>query len=158
MARGKRENFQRIVVDRLHGNMILGKVINRVMRDGKKSVAEKEVYRALDIIKKQHEKPLEVLTEAIKNVSPQMEVRSRRIGGAAYQVPTMVRGNRRLSLGIRWLVAEAQNRPTAEYKTFAEKLAVEVLEAFKNEGGAVKKKETAHKMAEANRAFAHFKW
>ena len=159
MARKKRDlSNQRPIQDRLHGNMLLGKVINRVMRDGKKTVAEKEVYRALDIIKKQHENPVEILSEAIKNVSPQMEVRSRRIGGAAYQVPTAVRGNRKLSLGIRWLVAEAQGRPTAEYRTFAEKLAVEILDAYKNEGGAIKKKETAHKMAEANRAFSHFRW
>jgi small subunit ribosomal protein S7 len=128
------------------------------MRDGKKTVAEKEVYRALEIIRKQHENPLEVFSDAIKNVSPQMEVRSRRIGGAAYQVPTMVRGNRKLSLAIRWLIAEAQSRPTSEFRTFAEKLAAEILDAYKNEGGAFKKKETAHKMAEANRAFSHFRW
>jgi small subunit ribosomal protein S7 len=98
------------------------------------------------------------MTEAVKNISPQMEVRSRRIGGAAYQVPTAVRGNRKLSLGIRWLIAEAQGRPTTEYRTFAEKLAAEVLDAYRNEGGAFKKKETVHKMAEANRAFSHFRW
>ena len=159
MSRGRRISPKgRQVADRLHGNILLGKVINRVMRDGKKTVAEKEVYRALEIIRKQHENPLEVFSDAIKNVSPQMEVRSRRIGGAAYQVPTMVRGNRKLSLAIRWLIAEAQSRPTSEFRTFAEKLAAEILDAYKNEGGAFKKKETAHKMAEANRAFSHFRW
>jgi small subunit ribosomal protein S7 len=158
MARGRKTIFHRPIADRFYGNMLLGKVINRVMRDGKKSVAEREVYGALDIIKKQHENPLEVFSEAIKNISPQMEVRSRRIGGAAYQVPTMVRGNRKMSLAIRWLIAEAQSRPNTEYRTFAAKLAAEILDAFKNEGSAVKRKETVHKMAEANRAFSHFRW
>jgi small subunit ribosomal protein S7 len=128
------------------------------MYDGKKSVAEKQVYNALEIIRKQHENPLEVYNEAIKNISPQMEVRSRRIGGAAYQVPTVVRGNRKTSLALRWLIAEAQSRPNSEFKTFADKLAAEILDAYKNEGGAVKKKESMHKMADANRAFSHFRW
>lgn len=158
MARGKQVRLLRATGDRLYGNLFLGKMINRIMRDGKKSVAEKEVYNALELIKKHHENPLEVINEAIKNISPQMEVRSRRIGGAAYQVPTMVRGNRKISLALRWLIAEAQSRPNTEYHTFAEKLAAEILDAHKGEGAAVKKKDTVHKMAEANRAFSHFRW
>ena len=128
------------------------------MRSGKKTTAQKQVYNALTIIGKEHENPLEVFQIAMKNVAPQMEVRSRRIGGAAYQVPTPVRGNRKTSLAIRWILGEAKARSNKDFHTFAEKLAAEILDAFKEEGGAIKKKETAHKMADANRAFSHFKW
>src|SRR3989338_1600481 len=128
------------------------------MRDGKKTTAQKQVYNALDIIRKDHENPLEVFQIAMKNVAPQMEGRSRRIGGAAYQVPSPVRGNRKTSLAIRWLIWEAQKRSNKDYHTFSEKLAAEFKDAFNNEGGAVKRRETAHKMADANKAFSHFKW
>lgn len=144
--------------DPIYNNRLLSQFINRVMYDGKKSTAQKQVYNALEIIRKEHENPIEVFQVAMKNVAPQMEVRSRRIGGAAYQVPTPVRGNRKTSLAIRWILKEAQSRSNKEYRTFAAKLAAEILDAFKEEGGAIKKKETAHKMADANKAFSHFKW
>lgn len=137
---------------------MVGKLINHIMRDGKKSVAERAVYDAFTIVKEKHENPLEVFQEALKNIMPQMEVRSRRIGGAAYQVPVQVRGNRKTALALRWLIGEARSRPHNEYKTFAKKLAAEILDAAKGEGGAVRKRELAHKMADANRAFSHFRW
>ena len=144
--------------DPIYGNRLLAQFINRVMKDGKKTTAQKQVYAALELLKKDHENPLEAFQTAIKNVSPQVEVRSRRIGGAAYQVPSPVRGNRKTSLAIRWLIWEAQKRSNKEYTTFAKKLAAEITDALKEEGGAIKRKETIHKMADANKAFSHFKW
>lgn len=129
------------------------------MKDGKKTVIEKEVYRALDIIKeKEGKEPLEVFTQALENIKPTMEVRPRRVGGAAYQVPMSVRGPRRESLGIRWLIMAARSRSNSEYHSYAEKLAAEILEAYKGEGAAMKKKQDMERVAEANRAFAHFRW
>ncbi len=129
------------------------------MRDGKKTVAENLVYSAMDIIKtKTTQNGIEVFETALENITPKIEVRSRRVGGAAYQVPTPVKGKRAFALAIRWLVIEAQKRGNAEYHTFAEKLATEIIDAANNQGGAVQKKLTMHKMAEANKAFAHFRW
>lgn len=144
--------------DAVYNNVMITRLINRVMYDGKKSVAQKQVYDAFEIIKKKHEDPIVVFQEAMKNISPQMEVRSRRIGGAAYQVPVPVRGNRKTALSLSWLIFEARKRSNKEFPTFAEKLAAEILDAFNKEGGAVKRRETTHKMAESNRAFSHFRW
>jgi len=146
-------------LDLIYQSRLVSRLINRVMKDGKKSVAQKQVYQAFELIKektKQH--PLEVFTKALENVKPKMEVRPRRIGGAAYQVPMPVRGDRRESLAIRWLVLYARQRSNSEYHHFYEKLAAEILDAAQNQGGAVKKKEEVHRMAEANKAFAHFRW
>ena len=135
------------------------KLINRCMKDGEKGVALRQVYAALDILKaKTNREPLEVFEEVIQRVAPAMEVRSRRVGGAAYQVPTPVRGSRGFSLAIRWLIEEARKRSNATYHTFGEKLAAEMLDSLKNEGGAVAKKLSMHRTAEANKAFAHFRW
>jgi small subunit ribosomal protein S7 len=129
------------------------------MRDGKRSVSEANVYRALNLVKTQTKKdPLEMLETAVKNITPQMEVRSRRVGGAAYQVPTPVRPNRATSLVIRWLITEALKRSSRDYHTFSAKLAAEIIDAAAGEGGAVQKKVSMHKMADANKAFAHFRW
>lgn len=129
------------------------------MQDGKKTVARKQVYAALDQVAKATKKePVEVFEEVIKAVTPQMEVRSRRVGGAAYQVPMPVRSRRGFALALRWLVQEANKRSSKEYHTFGEKLAAEMLDALNNQGGAVARKETSHRMAEANKAFAHFRW
>jgi len=129
------------------------------MKEGKKSVAQKHVYKALEIIKKSHKQdPLKVFSEALNNVKPSMEVRPRRVGGAAYQVPMSVRGPRKESLAIRWLIQAARARPNSQYHSYADKLAAELIDAAKGEGGAVKKKTDMEKMAEANRAFAHFRW
>lgn len=149
---------RRVEPDAIYNNQMVTRLVNGIMRDGKKSVAQRQIYNAFELIKKDHEDPMVVFQEAIKNISPQMEVRSRRIGGAAYQVPVPVRGNRKTSLILRWLISEARKRSSKEYPTFAQKLAGEITDASKNEGGAVKKKEATHKMAESNRAFSHFRW
>lgn len=145
--------------DPIYNSRLVTRLINRVMKDGKKTVAQKQVYKAFELIAQKTKKnPLEIFTKALDNIKPTMEVRPRRVGGAAYQVPMPVRGDRRESLAIRWLVLYARQRPNSEYHHFYEKLAAEILDAFKNQGGAVKKKEEVHKMAEANKAFAHFRW
>lgn len=145
--------------DVIYGNLLVAKLINRSMKDGKKSVVEKEVYRAFNLVEeKKKEDAMKVFGDALENIKPTMEVRPRRIGGAAYQVPMSVRGNRRESLGIRWLVQAANARPNSEYHTYAEKLAAEILDASHGEGAAVKKRQDMERVAEANRAFAHFRW
>ena len=145
--------------DPMYGNRLLTKFINRVMRHGKKHAAQTEVYKALDIIKaKGEEDPIKVFELAMNTVGPKMEVKARRVGGASYQVPTEVRGDRRMALAMRWIVQFANKRSNREFHTFAEKLAVELMEAAKGQGEAVKKRDTIQRMADANRAFAHFKW
>lgn len=146
--------------DPLYKDVLVAKLINCSMRDGKKDVAAKQVYKAFEIIKEElkGKDPLEVFYQALENVKPAMEVRPRRVGGAAYQVPMPVRGRRQNSLAIRWLIQAARSRPNSEYKTYARKLAAEILDAAKNEGLAVKKKQEVERIAEANRAFAHFRW
>lgn len=157
--RGNKQVPRRVLKpDPIYESLLITRLINRVMHDGKKSVAEKQVYGAFEILKKKDQNPLEVFEKALSNISPQMEVKTRRIGGAAYQVPIAVSNERRTSLGLRWLIFEARKRPNKEYKTFAEKLAAEMLDAIVGEGGAVKRREVVHKMAEANRAFSHFRW
>lgn len=144
--------------DPIYGNRLLTRFVNRVMRSGKKSVAQKQVYRALEIIKQKGEDPLKVFETALANVGPKMEVHPRRVGGASYQVPMEVRGDRRVALAIRWIIAFANKKPNKEYRTYAEKLAAELMDAAKGQGEAIRKRDTVHRMAEANRAFAHFKW
>lgn len=144
--------------DPVYGNRLVARFINRVMQRGKKRVAEALVYKAFDIIREKGEDPIKVFETAITNVGPKVEVRPRRVGGASYQVPMEVRGDRRVALALRWIVTFAKRRSNKEYKTSAEKLAVELLDAAKNLGEAIKKRDTVHRMAEANRAFAHFKW
>lgn len=158
MPRRKRKTKRDIQPDPIYKNRIVQKIINRSMKDGKKSVAQKQVYNALEIVKKEEEDPIKVLTTALANIKPNMEVRPRRIGGAAYQVPMPVRGSRRETLAIRWLIFAARAKDNAQFKTFADKLSAELLDAAKGEGGAVKKREEMERMAEANRAFAHFRW
>jgi small subunit ribosomal protein S7 len=145
--------------DPVYQDVLITRLINRVMKDGKKTVAEKQIYRALDILSRKQEKDSVLfLKEAIESIKPQMEVRARRIGGAAYQVPSPVRGDRREALAIRWLVNAANDRPNKEYHTFAEKLVAELMDATSGQGAAMKKKSDMHRMAEANKAFAHFRW
>lgn len=155
-----KKTYKRIVLpDPVYGNRMLGRLINRVMISGKKSIAEAHVYKALDIIKeKGEEDPIKVFETAINNVGPKMEVRTRRVGGASYQVPTEVRGDRRVALAIRWIVEFAKKRSNKEYHTYAEKLAMELLDANKNVGEAIKRRDTVLRMADANKAFAHFRW
>jgi small subunit ribosomal protein S7 len=145
--------------DPIYHSIQVSKLVNRVMQRGKKTTAQKQVYSAFTKIKTTTGKdPLEVFEQAIDQIIPKMEVRSRRVGGAAYQVPMPVRGPRAYSLAIRWLVAEANKRSNKEYHTFCDKLVAEIIDATKGEGGAIKRKITSHKMAEANKAFAHFRW
>jgi len=157
--RGRKAKVRKIELDPVYQSELVARIVNRVMVSGKKSIARRHVYQALEAIKKELKKdPLAVLEKAIENIKPQVEVRPRRIGGAAYQIPVPVLSRRQLSLAIRWLILAARSRPNKEYHTFAEKLKAEIIDAYKNTGGAIKKKETVAKMAEANRAFAHFRW
>ncbi len=144
--------------DPVYGNRLLTRFINRVMHSGKKHVAEDVVYKALDLIKEKGEDPITVFETAVNTVGPKMEVKARRVGGASYQVPTEVRGDRRMALAMRWIVQFANKRSSREYKGFSAKLAAELLDAAHGQGEAIKKRDTVHRMAEANRAFAHFKW
>ena len=156
----RRGSFKKVEVlaDGVYKNKLVAKLVNRSMRDGKKSVAQKEVYRAMEIIKSKEADPLKVFATAIDNIKPEMEVKPRRIGGAVYQVPSVVRGERKESLAIRWLVNCARTKSNSEFHTYGEKLAVEIMDAAKGEGLAIKKRTEMEKMAEANKAFAHFKW
>lgn len=159
MARKGAAKPRNIVADPIYGSKLVTKLINRSMYDGKKSVARTEIYRAFEIIKeKTGTDPVKVFDQALENIKPTMEVRPRRIGGAAYQVPQQVRGPRRESLGIRWLVGAANSKPNSEFHTYAEKLASEIIDASKGEGVSVKKRQEVERVAEANKAFAHFRW
>jgi len=157
--RSKRAPKRLVQPDPRFKSRLMAKFINRLMYDGKKATAQALVYQALDQIKaKGNEEPLTVFENAIKNVMPRMEVRPRRVGGASYQVPMEVRGERKESLAIRWMIMAARSRSNSEFHTMAEKLAQEFLDASNNQGVAIKKKEDTQKQAEANRAFAHFRW
>ena len=156
MSRRHAAEKREIIADPKFGNIVVSKFMNAVMYDGKKSVAEQIVYGAFDIIEgKTKQNPLSVFQQALDNVMPSIEVRSRRVGGATYQVPVEVRTSRRQALGIRWIITAARSR---NEKTMTERLSAELLDASNNRGSAVKKREDTHKMAEANRAFSHYRW
>jgi small subunit ribosomal protein S7 len=143
--------------DAKYGNLIIAKFINNLMLSGKKSVAESITYNSLDVIsQKLSVDPVEAFEKALSNIRPMLEVRSRRVGGATYQVPVEVRPSRSMALAMRWLISSARNRKSE--KTMSDRLAYELIEAYNLRGEAVKKKDNTHKMAEANRAFAHYKW
>lgn len=158
--RHKKVAKRQVELDKLYGNVLIAKFINRMMRDGKKSVAQKKFYDALEMIAKKEEgqEPVGVFEKAIQNVGPKVEVKARRVGGASYQVPIEVRHDRRTSLAIRWLLEAARKRSNKEFRTFEEKLAAEFIDASKNGGEAIKKRDVINRMAEANKAFAHFRW
>jgi small subunit ribosomal protein S7 len=156
MSRRHRAEKRDINPDPKYGNVVISKFMNSVMYEGKKSVAERIVYGALELIEaKTKQNPIAVFEQALENVMPSIEVRSRRVGGATYQVPVEVRPSRRQALGIRWIIAAARER---NEKTMTERLSAELLDASNNRGNAVKKREDTHRMAEANRAFAHYRW
>lgn len=139
-----------------HNSVLVAQIINRVMRQGKKSVATRIVYDAMDIVQsRMNRPPVEVMEEAIRSISPVLEVKPRRVGGSTYQIPVEVPAERQTSLAIRWLLSAARSRPG---KSMAEKLADELMDAARGTGAAVKKREDTHRMAEANRAFAHYRW
>ncbi len=153
----RREVIKReIVPDPKYGDVLLARFVNYIMRRGKKSTAERIVYDAIDIMEeKTGQSGLEVMKKALENVKPVLEVTSRRVGGATYQVPIEVRANRKTALAMRWIIMYSKQRPE---KTMAEKLAAELILASKREGPSIKKREDTHKMAEANKAFAHYRW
>ena len=156
MPRRRRAQERKILPDPKYKSNIVAKFINGMMLDGKRSIAEHIFYGAMDIIeKKTKEDPLSVFNQAMENAAPILEVKSRRVGGATYQVPIEVRDKRRKTLAIRWLVIYSRQRSE---KTMAEKLANELMAAYKKEGTTIKKREDTHRMAEANKAFAHFRW
>jgi len=159
MPRSGKVKPRDVAPDPVYGSRQIASLVNRVMKAGKKKLAFKQAYQALEIVAKRLKKePALILQQALENVRPTMEVRSRRVGGAAYQVPIRVKSRRGESLAIRWLILAARKRPNREYVTFAQKLAAELSDAFENKGGAVEKKEEVQRMAKANKAFAHFRW
>ncbi len=156
MPRRARITKRKIPLDAKYGNQIVAMFINKVMRSGKKSIAERLVYKAFDQIEQQvNRSPVEVFEEAVRNVTPVVEVKPRRVGGATYQVPIDIRPDRRLALALRWLVNASRAR---KGRTMADRLAAELLDASQNQGNTVKQKLDMHRMAEANRAFAHYRW
>lgn len=159
MPRKKTKSLQRVIApDRKYNSVLVQRLINKLMVDGKKQLAEKLVYNGMEsaAAKLKHDEPLEVLTQAFKNITPQMEVKSRRVGGANYQIPFEVKGNRATHLAMMWFVAASRSRRKGMGKAFDDVLAAEIMDAYNGTGTAVKKKEDTHKMADANRAFAHF--
>jgi small subunit ribosomal protein S7 len=156
MSRRHSAEKREIIPDPKFGNLVVAKFMNAIMKAGKKSVAERIVYGAFDAIEgRVKQSPLGVFEQALDNVMPSVEVRSRRVGGATYQVPVEVRPERRQALGLRWIINAARAR---NEKTMTERLSAELMDASNNRGTAVKKREDTHKMAEANRAFSHYRW
>ena len=156
MSRRRAATKREVIPDHQYKDITLTKFMNKIMLDGKKSVSERIVYGAFDIVfNKTNKKPLEFFYEALNNVKPNLEVKSRRVGGATYQVPMEVRPRRAQTLAMKWIVASALKR---NEKTMRERIANEIIDAHNNKGNAVKKREETHKMAEANRAFSHFRW
>lgn len=156
MSRRRVATKREIIPDPRFGSVMLTKFMNMIMESGKKSIAEGIVYGALDVIEsKGHSEPLEVLSKALENVQPRVEVKSRRVGGATYQVPVEVRPSRRMALAMRWLIDASRKR---NERSMSAKLAGELLDAFESRGAAAKKREDTHRMAEANKAFSHYRW
>lgn len=158
MPRSGRVTKRKLEPDPIYASRLLSRFTNRLMKDGKKSTAQKVIYRALELIKEKDQNPIEVFDNAMKNVAPRMEVKSRRVGGANYQVPQEVRGDRKEALAIRWLIIAAKSRSSSEFKSMSAKLAAEFMDAANNSGAAIKKRDDTHRMAEANKAFSHFRW
>ena len=156
MARRREAQKRKIIPDPKYNDLMVARFINCILRKGKKGKAESIFYSALENIgEKSNEEPLRVFRKAVENAAPMLEVRSRRVGGATYQVPVEVKENRRIALSMRWVI---QNAKARSGRSMSEKLTGELLDAFNNSGGAVKKKEEVHRMAEANKAFAHYRW
>jgi small subunit ribosomal protein S7 len=155
MSRKGSPGTRSILPDPKHGSEVVARFINMVMKSGKKSIAEKIVYGAMDVIGEKNNEPLALVEKALANVAPAVEVKSRRVGGATYQVPVEVRSSRRMALAMRWVIESARKRGE---NTMPRKLAAELMEASESRGGAVKKREETHRMAEANKAFSHYRW
>lgn len=160
MSRKGISKIRKVEPDTLYNNVLVAKIINATMYDGKRVAAEKQIYQALELIKKEFPKETEidVFLKAMENIKPKIEVRPRRIGGAVYQIPTPVRGNRQNSLAIRWLITAARARSNKQYHSFAQKFVAEIIDALNNGGAAVAKRVEVERMADANKAFAHLRW
>ena len=156
--RHKKVQKRQISPDLIYNNLLVAKLINGMMKDGKKTTAEKKLYSAMKLIEEKKLDPMDIFDKAISNIAPKVEVKARRVGGANYQVPIEVRAERKNSLAIKWLLEAATKKANKEFHTFEEKLASELISASNNEGEAVRKKEIMHKQAEANKAFSHFRW
>ena len=156
MARRREAQKRKVSPDPKYNDVLVGRFINNILRQGKKSLAERIFYSALDSVgEKVNDDPIKVFRKAVENAAPMLEVRSRRVGGATYQVPVEVNESRRIALSIRWMIQNAKSRAG---KSMSEKLTGEILDAYNNAGGAIKKREEVHRMAEANKAFAHYRW
>ena len=157
MSRRRRSVKREVLPDPIYNDTIVAKFVNRLMSDGKKSTAQNILYRSFDLLREKvpGEEPLTVFKKAIDNIKPALEVKSRRVGGATYQVPVDVRPSRRLTLAMRWVISYARKRSE---KSMSDRLASELADAFNNRGNSIKKREDVHKMADANRAFSHFSW
>ena len=156
MARRREADKRQILPDPKYNDLLVARFINNLLKQGKKSIAEGIFYGALDVVgEKTNEDPVKVFKKAIENTSPRLEVKSRRVGGATYQVPVEVKESRRAALSIRWMIQNAKSRSG---KSMSEKLTGEIIDAYNNVGGTIKKKEDVHRMAEANKAFAHYRW
>jgi small subunit ribosomal protein S7 len=160
MSRKGTSKIREVNPDTIYNSILVSKIVNSTMRGGKRTAAEKQVYAAMDILKKEfpQEEALATLERAMENIKPKIEVRPRRIGGAVYQVPTPVRGHRQNSLAIRWLINASRAKANKQFHSFGEKLASELMAAINNEGAAVTKRAEVERMAEANKAFAHLRW
>lgn len=144
--------------DKVYNSPLVAKFINNLMRDGKKSVAEKIFYDTMKLLSEKNEDPLLMFEQVLQKVGPAQEIKARRVGGASYQIPMEVKGERKVTLATRWIIEAARNRSNREFHTFAEKLAAEIMDASNNVGEAVKKRDNVHRMAEANKAFSHFRF
>ena len=160
MSRKGQSKPRDVQPDSLYNSVIVSKIINYAMKDGKKDASQKQVYSAIEILKKETKTDDVIVTleQAIDNIKPKIEVRPRRIGGAVYQVPAPVRSNRQQSLSIRWLINSARSKPNKQFHTFGEKLASELVAAYNNEGPSVSKRQEIERMADANKAFSHLRW
>ena len=155
--RHKKVEKRKVAPDSLYNSVLVTKFTNNLMQDGKKTVAQNIIYKAFEILAKDGQNPLELFEKALQNVGPRQEVKAKRVGGANYQVPIEVRGDRKMALAMRWIIEAARAKSNKEYHTFEQKLAHEITSALNNEGAAVKRRDTTHRMADANRAFAHFR-
>ena len=156
--RHKKVGKRKIEADKKYKSILVAKFVNYLMRDGKQTVARKVLYNAFEILRSKNQDIIPIFEKAIQNVAPRQEVRARRVGGASYQIPVEVKTDRRMSLAIRWLIMAAHKRSSRDYHTFSEKLAAEFMDAIENRGEAIRKRDMMHRMAQANRAFAHFRW
>src|SRR3990167_2561616 len=156
--RHKKVEKRQIEGDRVYKNKLVAQFVNYLMKSGKKTVAQNVLYETFGVISKKSKDPVLVFEQALQNVGPKQEVKARRVGGASYQIPIEIRGERRMALAMRWIITAARSRSNKEFHSFSDKLAIELMEASDNRGEAIKKRDIAHRMAQANKAFAHFRW